>query len=77
MPKRLTILGVVTATVVLLRAVVNEGDTVTSETEDCSCAEALLISSVVAQEARVVVVVNEKAEDTNILEVFFLLLVAI
>jgi len=70
-------LGVVTAPIVLLRAVVNEGDAVTRETEDCGCAESLLISAVVAQEASVVVVVNEEAEDAHVLEVLFLRLVAI
>lgn len=65
-------MGVIAATVVLLSTVVHEGDTKASQREDCGSAETLLVAIVVAQEASVVVVINEKTEKAQVREVALL-----
>jgi hypothetical protein len=69
LPERLTVLGVVSTTVVLLSAVVDEWDTTTSQREDDSVAELGVTATVIVEETRVIVVVNEKTKSINVLEV--------
>lgn len=77
LPKRLAVCRVVATRVILLSTVVNEWDTETSQRENSSSAETLLVATVVAHEARVVVVINEKTEDAQVLEVALLSSVSI
>jgi len=77
LPERFTVLGVIAAAVVLLSSVVDKGDTVTSEGEDGSSTESLVISIMVAKETGVVVVVDEETESRDVGEVVLLSIVAV
>lgn len=69
LPEGFTVSGIVAAGVVLLSAVVDEGNAETGHGEHGGGAETLLVATVVAHEAGVVVVVNEETEKAQVAEV--------
>lgn len=77
LPERFTVLGVVSTTVVLLSTVVDEWDTTTSQREDDSVAELGVAATVVVEETRVIVVVNEETKSIDVLEVGLFSVVAL
>ena len=77
LPERLTVLGIVSASVVLLGTVVGEGDTTGGHGEDLSLLEARLVVVVAAEEAAIVVVVDEDTKGIDVTEVAVLLFVSV
>lgn len=76
MPEGLTIGRVVTASEVLLRSVVSEGDTFSCEGKD-NCTRKLCVVSHAIQKASVVMVIDEEAGSTDIGEFTLLLVVPV
>jgi len=76
LPERLTVVGVVTTTVVLLTTVVNERNTLGSEREDDSGREVGMVA-VRVEESGVVMVINEDTKRMEILEVLAFSVVAV
>lgn len=76
LPERLTVLGIIATTVVLLTTVVDERNTLGSEREDNSSGEVSMVAMGV-KESSVVVVVNENTEGMEVLEVGMLGVVAV
>jgi predicted small secreted protein len=62
-------LGVSTATIVLLCAVVSEGNTTGGEGEDLSALQVSILALMVVKETRVVMIVNKDAKEVDILEI--------
>ena len=77
LPKRLTVVGIGTSTVVLLSTIVGEGDTSGSESEGLGRLEAGLVATMVAKETSVIVIVNEDTESADVLEMARLLIVSV
>ena len=66
LPERLSVVGVVAASVVLLRAVIGEGDSASSEGENLSLLQAVGVVTISVQEASVVVVIDEHTKGVNV-----------
>ena len=66
LPERLSVVGVVATGVVLLSAVVGEGDTAGSESENLSLFQTRSVVSVAVQETSIVVVVHEHTKGVNV-----------
>lgn len=69
LPQRLSVLGVSTATIVLLCAVVSEGNTTGGEGEDLSALQVSILALMVVKETRVVMIVNKDAKEVDIFEI--------
>jgi len=72
LPEGFTICGVVATTIILFGTVVDKWNTETSQRENGSSAETLVVTRVVAHEAGVVMVVNKKTEQAQVFEVALL-----
>lgn len=75
-PERLAVVRISTSSIVLLRAIVHERDASAGHREDYSSCKGDVVS-IVMQEARVVVIVNEHSKSINVLEFVLLLIVPV
>ena len=69
LPQRLSVGRIGSATIVLLCAVVGEGDTAGGEGKDLSAFQVRILALVVVKETRVVMIVNKDAEEVHIFEI--------
>ena len=76
LPERLSVLGIVATSVVLLCAVVGEGDSAGSECENLSLSQTSGVVAVSVQETSVVVIVDEHTKGVDVGEVLSLSIIA-
>jgi len=76
LPERFTVFGITASGVVLLGTIVGERNTTRGQSEGLGLLKSGLVATVVAKEARVVVVVNEDTKSINIVEVALFLVVS-